>query len=331
MNLDLLKAQNDKTSNAFIEHFSSTSDVFEPLSKKQLDLTVNRDQEDADKLQVGVEQAQADGVLPKNPEVSQKIMIDVQGKSADQVAEEIMAKGGLTSESNGIMVLMGLSGTGKGTTVATMKKKIPKAVTWSNGNIFRSITYLAHEYGAVNNTDFGEACKEGKADAVLTKERLDEFMKCLEFKKDANGEWDTFITATFGEKQISMTVREKQNTDLKAARIQQTIASVAQLTQGHVVKFASDAAQQMMGDGAMVLVEGREQTLNFMETKLRFELTLSDLNIIGRRQAACKIAGNTLKADLGDIEKLSAEEQAAKIWEVATEQLTSLAKAEGVL
>ena len=32
---------------------------------------------------------------------------------------------------------------GKGTTVATMKKKIPKAVTWSNGNIFRSITLYA--------------------------------------------------------------------------------------------------------------------------------------------------------------------------------------------
>ena len=159
---------------------------------------------------------------------------------------------------------------------------------------------------------------------MLTTERLSEFMGYLEFKKDDVGDWDTFITAKFCDKEIKMTVKGSQNTDLKAARIQQTIASVAQLTQGHVVKFASDAAQNMMDGGAMVLVEGREQTLNFMQTKLRFELTLSDLNIIGRRQAACKIAGNTLKC----VKEGDGEDA---IWTAAKSELETLAKSEGVM
>ena len=84
MDYQYLALQNDKTSKAFIEYFVS-SDVFEKLAAKQLELTKNRDDEDAAKLQVGVVAAQEAGVLPKNPEVSQKIMIDVQGKTADEV------------------------------------------------------------------------------------------------------------------------------------------------------------------------------------------------------------------------------------------------------
>ena len=39
-----------------------------------------------------------------------------------------------------VLVLQGLSGTGKGTTVGKLANMLPKAVTWSNGNVFRSLT-----------------------------------------------------------------------------------------------------------------------------------------------------------------------------------------------
>lgn len=43
----------------------------------------------------------------------------------------------------GVLVLVGLSGTGKGTTVDILKKKLPNTTSWSNGNVFRSLTLLA--------------------------------------------------------------------------------------------------------------------------------------------------------------------------------------------
>ena len=40
----------------------------------------------------------------------------------------------------------GLSGTGKGTTVAKLQSLLPNASCWSNGNIFRALTLLAVTY-----------------------------------------------------------------------------------------------------------------------------------------------------------------------------------------
>jgi len=82
-------------------------------------------------------------------------------------------------------VLQGLSGTGKGTTVDKLKAKLPKAVTWSNGNVFRSLTLLA-----VTKCE-----KEGKAfsEAVLTADFLGEAVGCLSFGKDASGKFDIRI------------------------------------------------------------------------------------------------------------------------------------------
>ena len=45
-----------------------------------------------------------------------------------------------------LLVLVGASGTGKGTTVARLAQQLPNAVTWSNGNVFRALTLLASEW-----------------------------------------------------------------------------------------------------------------------------------------------------------------------------------------
>jgi flagellar biosynthesis GTPase FlhF len=47
--------------------------------------------------------------------------IDVAGKSADTVAGEIVAKLGTAPAAGCVLVLQGLSGTGKGTTVAKLE------------------------------------------------------------------------------------------------------------------------------------------------------------------------------------------------------------------
>ena len=54
------------------------------------------------------------------------------------------------------MILVGLSGTGKGTTVELLKKKLPKAITWSNGNVFRALTLLVVTHCELEGKEFSE-------------------------------------------------------------------------------------------------------------------------------------------------------------------------------
>ena len=63
-----------------------------------------------------------------------------------------------------------------------------------------------------------------------------------------------------------------------------------------VILFAADAIQQMGEDGIFVLLEGREQTVNYVRTPLRFTLTLSDMSLIGKRRAAQRLAAGALGA-----------------------------------
>merc|ERR1719343_377108 len=82
---------------------------------------------------------------------------------------------------------------------------------------------------------------------------------------------------------------------LKEPRVSKNIPRVAEVTQGEVVKFAAAAAETMRADGANVLMEGRAQTLAYVRTPHRFELTLSDPNIIGMRRAAQRMMGRALE------------------------------------
>jgi hypothetical protein len=72
-------------------------------------------------------------------------------------------------------VLVGLSGTGKGTTGDILKKRLPNCVTWSNGNVFRSLTLLAATSCAIDGKVFGVD--------VLTPENVASWMATLKFGK----------------------------------------------------------------------------------------------------------------------------------------------------
>ena len=50
------------------------------------------------------------------------------------------------------------------------------------------------------------------------------------------------------------------------------LTSWPQVSQGEVVKFASNACKLMGEAGVSVLLEGREQTVNYIESPYRFEL-----------------------------------------------------------
>ena len=64
----------------------------------------------------------------------------------------------------------------------------------------------------------------------------------------------------------------------------------------------------MSNDGFTVILEGRAQTVNYVDTRYRFELTMSDPSLIGKRRAAQRIAASAIEgcaASASDAEVLA--------------------------
>eukprot|EP00567_Pseudictyota_dubia_P015329 CAMPEP_0197440934 /NCGR_PEP_ID=MMETSP1175-20131217/7313_1 /TAXON_ID=1003142 /ORGANISM="Triceratium dubium, Strain CCMP147" /LENGTH=323 /DNA_ID=CAMNT_0042971125 /DNA_START=46 /DNA_END=1017 /DNA_ORIENTATION=- len=289
---EVLSHQDATTSNAIIARFATSSD-FALLSEREGSAILARDDEDAEKLQKGIDYAKEKGVIDPDFVPEEYISIDVLGKSPTEVAEVILGK---INEGKGaagsVVVLCGLSGTGKGTTVSTLKKMLEcdgsgrEVVTWSNGNIFRSVTLLAAIW-CEQQAD----CDGFDKDRALTKENLASFMGMLEFGKFKDGKYDTRILGLG----VDLFVSEVQNTELKAPKVSKNIPTVAEVTQGEVILFAAEAVKKMGEDGMVVLLEGREQTVNYVRTPLRFMLTLSDGSLIGKRRAAQRMMAAALE------------------------------------
>lgn len=179
----LLSKQNAETSTALIAAYETSPD-FTALSAKEGADILARDQEDADKLQVGIDYAKDKGVIDPNFVPEPYITIDVLGKTPTAVAGEILAAM-KKSEGESVIVICGLSGTGKGTTVSKLQEMIEgdgddakEVVCWSNGNIFRSVTLLAATW-----CEQQDGLDGFDADRALTKENLASFMNMLEFGK----------------------------------------------------------------------------------------------------------------------------------------------------
>jgi cytidylate kinase len=308
----LLKLQNAETSNALIEEFS-TSEPFLELSRREGDLILNRDQEDAEKLQVGIDYAKEKGVIDPDFVPEPYVTIDVLGKSPDAVSDEIIRHVNENNQDGGtgsVIVLCGLSGTGKGTTVAKLSEKLAtdrKVVCWSNGNIFRSVTLLAATW-----CEQQDDCNGFDAERALTKENLASFMKMLSFDK-FNGKFDTRINGLG----IDVMVSEVQNTMLKEPKVAKNIPTVAEVTQGEVITFAAEAIKLMSADGVSILLEGREQTVNYVRTPLRFILTLSDETLIGKRRAAQRL----MAAALDSLEENATDDQVKGALDIALEAM----------
>ena len=268
-------AANDSSSTTAITRGFAEHLTFAAFSSAETADILSRDAEDGDKLAAGVQLAVDKGVLPAKVVVEPTTAIDVMGKSADEVANAIVKKLGTAPQQGCVLVLQGLSGTGKGTTVDTLKSILPKAVTWSNGNVFRSLTLLAVTYCEQNKIEFGPD--------ALTADVLAKCMACLSFGKHG-GKFDIKISG-FG---LELLVSDVANTVLKEPRVGKNIPTVAKMTQGEVVKFASEAAATMGADGCNVLIEGREQTLNHVSRPPRVSVALPDVAADG---AAALLSG----------------------------------------
>mmetsp|Transcript_12934 Transcript_12934/g.25314 ORF Transcript_12934/g.25314 Transcript_12934/m.25314 type:complete len:624 (-) Transcript_12934:165-2036(-) len=279
--IDVLEKQDSTTSSAIIAAFKGHQG-FKQLAELTTKEIKNRDEEDGKKLKEGIQLAIDKNVLPNDKEDADTIMVDVMGKTAEEVADEIVEKLGDAPKSGCVMTLEGLSGTGKGTTVAKLKEKLPNAMTWSNGDIFRSITLLAAKFAEEKKVELDEALKP---------ENLQSFMAMLTFDKFEDG-FDVEIKGLGYNERVS----KVNKTLLKSKQVATNIPKVARVTQGEVIVFVKDALAKMAQDGKNVLVEGRAATLKYIDTPHRYELIMSDENIIGQRRAAQRIGATALAA-----------------------------------
>ncbi len=296
----VLQKQDDKTSDAVITKLKGNPE-FERLSKSEGDLIVTRDAEDERKLAVGIDLAIGKGVLSKIPPPS-VAKINVVGKTAEEVAGEVLTALGPLGAEGKVLVLQGLSGTGKGTTVKKLQEKLPKCVCWSNGNVFRSVTYLVSEHCSDKKVEFGPS--------VLTAELLAAMMKRLSFKEFADG-YDVEIAPASPEGTATR-VSAIANTALKQPVISSRVPTVAEQTQGEVVLFARDAVALLSKAGHNVILEGRAQTLNYIPTPFRFELVIEDPVLLGQRRAAQRVMAAALESLKGTPSDAEVDEAIAK-------------------
>lgn len=282
----VLMRQDDICSTAVIQLLANSA-AFHALSKSEGELIVSRDKEDEDKLAKGIEIGIKKGILQGKPDVAPVTPINVVGLTASQVTEEIVKR--LPGKEGNVIILQGLSGTGKGTTVSKLKDVLPRCVTWSNGNVFRSYTYLINEV----------LSKEGKEISTenLTAELVDSVAKRVTFEYCEDDK--SFHTLLDGK----VRVEGIQNTALKTPLISSKVPTVAEQTQGEVIRFGAGAVQKLSAAGYNVILEGRAQTLNYIPTNLRFELVIPDVAVLGQRRAAQRVMAKALSmagANVGD-------------------------------
>lgn len=128
-----------------------------------------------------------------------------------------------------------------------------------------------------------------------------------------DGKYDTRIQGLG----LDMLISQVENTELKSPKVSKNIPTVAQVTQGEVILFAASAVETMGKDGLVVLLEGREQTVDYVRTPYRFTLMLSDESLIGKRRAAQRLMADALK-------NLPEGAPDAQVIEVLEESLTKM-------
>lgn len=284
----------DFTSTDAIIELLKDNPLFQKVSKQETERTMARDAKDGEKLAKGISDAVGAGTLTALKVAPSYELIDVSKLNADERAEHIIRA--LPSEGGAVqgcvLVLVGNSGTGKGTTCGKIMERVPQASMWSNGNCFRALTMLAIRHcQAAGDGAFNTAC--------LTPNNLEQWVNMLEFGKFNGKVFDIKISGLGVDELVSNIAL----TELRKPQISNNVPLVAEKAQAQVVKLCIQAVEKLASDGKVVLLEGRRETLDFIPSRFRFELVMpaEGLMLIGQRVASQRImAVASKKAQAGE-------------------------------
>ena len=256
------------------------SKVFAELSKTELELLRQRDLEDEYKLKEGISVAESKGLLSRAGKEPEWIRISVDGKMPGEIYDEIASQVGFEKPGT-VLLICGNSGVGKGTLVEELISRTPGAGRWSNGDIFRVFTYFVLAAGDGQSVDPDTV---GRTD-------FDEISSRIIIEEDS----DIIVRLPGGDTSLDSI----KNGILKETPINRALPSVARYTQGEVIAIVNRYLK--LNKSSHLILEGRKETLNYIDADYRVELVLDDKSILGKRRAAQKIASLLDEYKGGDI------------------------------
>jgi len=218
-----------------------TMELFEQISKKELELLEQRDQEDGYKLKEGINIALEKGVLSRLDKDPQWIPVAVDGKLPQEILKVIMKDISLVKPGR-VIAICGDSGVGKGTLVDALLETIAGSDKWSNGDLFRIFTYLALQ----QDSDEKKALEK---------------VPSMDFTKMAENiilEPDSEIQVLLEGKPVNLD--SIKNGLLKETSINRSLPSVARYTQGEVIQIVNRYLK--INQRKHLILEGRKDTLN---------------------------------------------------------------------
>lgn len=263
-----------------IIHFLSGNDLFVALAEKELEDMLERDRKDGELLSRAVREAVEAGSLEPPEEQPRYEEIDVMQMDACRRARRIVDRLPGSDGDGCAVVLVGSSGTGKGTTVKEVQRLVPRATTWSNGDCFRCLALLAVTHcEKAGKPDFDPEC--------LTPENVRAWAGMLKVDASSGGDFDIRINGLGVDERVS----DIQNTVLRQPKLSQHLPCIASKTQVHVLDFARGAIGELAEAGKVVLLEGREETLDFIPSEHRFRLVMParSRHLLGGRRAAQRV------------------------------------------
>lgn len=277
---------------------------FKQLSRYELESIQCRDKEDADKIKSGIEYSINKNYISPIGKLPQYCPIIADNKTTEEICSDIQKQLKKTNGKKEPLILVGLSGTGKGTTAKALHQHIKQSLLWSNGNIFRIIYWQCLDRGITKNKYQQGKITDEDIDATILK-ILDKVSVQI-----VNEKIDIICTTHDGK---NYHIHEIENSILKDPSVESMVEFLAGKTQGHVINFARKSVDTLSKKSMMIL-EGRKETLNFIPSNNRFELVIRDQSVLGMRRAAQKIA-DQIEDDILNIEDKKLEQIALEICE----------------
>jgi hypothetical protein len=264
LDYEALVKQDANMTNLLIAAFAD-DEPFLTMANSEGQAVVARDVAHDEKLAAGIKVAVDKGALKLLAAPCLHHKVDVVDKTAEEVAMEIIATAPRTflhwSHIGCVVVLSGATGTGKRTTVARMKERMPEAtLEWTNDGIFRALAMLAslhcqrlHPDGiTLSDTVLINSPVHTFSESRVTTENVKTWMDMLTFGK-FNGEYDIQIKG-YGLDTFMSKVKDHV---LKGPLVTTALPAIFKHLQGEVVAFSSNAIRTMCRGGYNVILEGK--------------------------------------------------------------------------
>ena len=238
---------------------------FLALSASELKDLANRDKRDNKELLKGIRYSNKNGDLPVLTQQKQWEHVNVGNRDPQAIVADILTS--IPSTGNTNIAISGDSGIGKSTIAMVLEAAMPGSAIWSNGLVFRAITYLF-------------ARQTGKDIRIVNRrnaEAISSVAKQLSIDPDG-----TILVENNGK------IQAVDSTHLHQPTIDRLVPAVARYCQGPVIRLANQflSSRELEGN---VIVEGRKATLVYINADIYIELLISDRAMLGKRRVAQRV------------------------------------------